>query len=133
MTAINLTSGGEQLWASQFSLAGQIKNVINLHDGYAFFGNFTYLKDQEGKEYKVNVGEGSTNPFMAKIDFKGNVKKVMPISRNTSLYFTDLYKVNDKNISLFGELGNLYQEQVSSNPFFIITNSKLEIIYSSLE
>jgi len=133
MTAINLTSGGEQLWTSQFSLAGQINNVINLHDGYAFFGNFTYLKDHEGKEYKVNVGEGSTNPFMAKIDFKGNVKKVMPISRNTSLYFTDLYKVNDKNISLFGELGNLYQEQVSSNPFFIITNSKLEIIYSSLE
>lgn len=133
MTAINLTSGGEQLWTSQFSMAGQINNVINLHDGYAFFGNFTYLKDQEGKEYKVNVGEGSTNPFMAKIDFKGNVKKVMPISRNTSLYFTDLYKVNDKNISLFGELGNLYQEQVSSNPFFIITNSKLEIIYSSLD
>jgi len=133
MTAINLTSGGEQLWTSQFSLAGQINNVINLHDGYAFFGNFTYLKDQEGKEYKVNVGEGSTNPFLAKIDFKGNVKKVMPISWNTSLYFTDLYKVNDKNISLFGELGNLYQEQVSSNPFFIITNSDFEIIYSSLE
>ncbi|MCZ6692466.1 MAG: hypothetical protein O6939_01050, partial [Bacteroidetes bacterium] len=109
------------------------KNVINLHDGYAFFGNFTYLKDQEGNEYKVNPGDGGTNPFMAKIDFEGNIKKVMPISHDTSLYFTDLYKVNDKNISLFGELGNLFQDEVSSNSFFIITNSDFEIIYSSLE
>ena len=133
MTIINLTSSGEQLWTSQISLAGQIHNVINLHDGYAFFGNFTYLKDQEGKEYIVNAGDGGTNPFMAKIDFKGNVKKVLPISLHTSLYFTNMYKVNDKNISLFGELGNLNQEDVSSNPFFIITNSELEIIYSSLD
>ena len=133
MTAINLTSGGEQLWTSQIFLAGQLNNVINLHDGYAFFGNFTYLKDQEGKEYKVNAGDGGTNPFMAKIDFDGNIKKVIPIAGNTSLYFNNLYKVNDKNICLFGQLGNLYQEEVSSNPFFIITNSEFAIIYSSLD
>ena len=135
-TLINTNVLGDILWTWSNDFKGSLEKIVNTNNGYLIAGNFTSKKNNDGND--VNSLSNGTGMYFDYINNRGELKNTKLINNNSSIYLSDIIKVNDSNINVFGRKG-LYNAQSSSEPIsrgsdmaYIFTNAKLNIIYSSL-
>ena len=97
---LSINALGDLLWKREINLTGSLVNLVNLIDGYLIVGNYTVLKDLNGKEYRAKIGESS--PYLIKLNERGDFVRVSPIATAKSIYVVDVVKVSDNSINLLG-------------------------------
>lgn len=137
LTVLAINTLGDQLWTRAMDLSGSLTDLINLNDGYIISGNYTAIRDQNGKEFRTKAAAGEVNPFVARISNRGEILRVNPIVAGKSVYITQVVKVADNSINLLGFESNVEQAQglsLSTAPHIvhIMTNQQGEKITSNL-
>jgi hypothetical protein len=100
MVSINIL--GDLNWRRDIPFAGTIQDVVSVRDGYLLAGNYTSIKDLSGKDYKTKINLGQSNPYLIKIDLKGDVVSIQAIQTPKSIFVDSVVKVNDESINLLG-------------------------------
>jgi hypothetical protein len=100
LTSINAL--GDLLWHQEIPISGTVREVVTVRDGYLITGNFTALKDKTGKEVRTKVAQGQSNPYLIKLDLRGNLVNIVPVLSDKSIYIDKVVKVNDGSINLIG-------------------------------
>lgn len=100
VSSINIL--GDLLWRQEIAMAGTLQDIIVVRDGYVVAGNFTAMKDQTGKEVRTKINLSQSNPYLIKMNLRGEVTDVMPIVSSKSVYIDKVVKVNDGSINLLG-------------------------------
>jgi hypothetical protein len=100
LVSINIL--GDLNWRRDIQLAGTVQDVVSVRDGYLLVGNYTSMKDISGKEYKTKVNLGQSNPYLIKIDLKGDIVNIQPIQTPKSIFVDFVVKVNDESVNLLG-------------------------------
>lgn len=131
MLSINVI--GDLLWTKEVKLAGTVEEVLNVNDGYLGIGNYTAIKDDNGKWHRLNK---NTNAYALRLDQKGQLLKTLIIPSKKTYYISKIVKVNDANINLLG-----YEDEINAksttidyadNLTHLIINADPTLISSSL-
>lgn len=135
LTLVGINALGDVLWKRQLGFAGALTDFINLIDGHMLIGNYTVIKDLQGKEHKTKPGESS--PFMVKFSGKGDIEKIHPIPTTKSVLVMKVVKVTDRSINLLGKEGNVEATVGKTltrddELIHIMTNSLCEVVCSNL-
>ncbi|NJN42566.1 MAG: hypothetical protein HC811_10400 [Flammeovirgaceae bacterium] len=93
---------GDVLWRKDYSITGNVVDLIPVIDGYLIAGNYSVIKDLAGKEYRTKISSQECSPFVMKISEHGEWVEVNPISTPSSIYIDRVIKVNDNSINLIG-------------------------------
>lgn len=93
---------GDLLWHQDILLSGTIQDVLTVRDGYLLTGNFTAIRDQSGREVRTRVAQGQSNPYLIKLDLRGNIVNISPVVSDKSIFIDRVVKVNDGSINLLG-------------------------------
>ena len=135
LTLTGVNALGDILWRRQVVMAGTLTDFINLADGYMLAGNYTTLRDLQGKEHKTKPGE--SNPFLVRFNDKGDIETVRPISSSKPVFITNLVKATDRSINLIGKEGTI--ESLAGKPLtkddqviHIMSNRLCEVVCSNL-
>ncbi len=135
LTLVGVNALGDVLWRRQLLMAGAITDFINLIDGHMLAGNFTLLRDLQGKEHKAKPGE--SNPFLVTFTDRGDIESIKPFSTTKPVFMTNLVKVTDKSINLIGKEGSL--DSMSGKALsredevvHIMSNRHCEVVCSNL-
>lgn len=102
LSLVSINILGDLNWRRDISLAGTIQDVVSVRDGYLLAGNYTSMKDLSGKDYKTKINLGQSNPYLIKIDLKGDLVNIQPIPTAKSVYVDFVVKVNDESVNLLG-------------------------------
>lgn len=124
---------GDKLWERDLIFSGTIEDVLNIQDNYLVVGNFTLIKDQDGKTYRTGAHAGEANAFVLKLTGQGDISKVSVFQKPLAYQIRKVYKVNDGNIHLFGlqDNGENKLETLSytnNNLFHLMINKQQEEI-----
>ncbi len=135
LTLVGVNALGDILWRRQLQLAGALTDFINLIDGYMLAGNFTQLRDLQGKEHKSKQGE--SYPFLVKFSDRGDIETVKPMITAKPVFITNIVKVTDKSINLIGKEGspNSMSGKILSREdevVHVMSNRLCEIVCSNL-
>lgn len=109
---ISINAIGDVLWKRSWEMAGTFEELVNLQDGYLLVGNYTAIKDQQGRMVRTKVNEGQTNAWLIRLDLRGDQKSQSLINNQKSFFISKVVKVNDSNINLLGYEGK-YAEHYS--------------------
>lgn len=137
-TLTNVNVLGDLLWKYEYRFSGTLENIVNTNSGYLLAGNYTSKKDENGNIQRTKINENHTNIYLDYFSSKGELKNTRVIRSENSIYLTNITKVNDSNISLFGIKGEYNfsrkDEPISYNSdlAYIFTNAKLQLIYTKL-
>lgn len=118
------------LWSQEFTFAGNIIDVLSLEEGFMMIGNYSEIKDNEGKVYKTRVNNDQTNGFAARFAKGGRLMKVNAIESPASYWLEEVIKVNDKVINILGHSGTM--KNLGDKEVHLIINQGTEVIHSSL-
>ncbi|MDZ4715382.1 MAG: hypothetical protein SH819_07920 [Cytophagales bacterium] len=135
MTLLRVNALGDILWRRKLPFAGTSVDMINLLDGHMIIGNYSSLKDLQGKEHKARPGE--TSPFLVNFGPKGDVEGIHPIATARPLVVIQVVKVNDRSINLLGWEGTVdasFGKSISPGDDFVhmMCNRKGEVVCSNL-
>ena len=135
LTLVGVNALGDILWRRQLTMAGAVTDFINLIDGYMLAGNFTQLRDLQGKEHKSKQGE--SNPFIVKFSDRGDIEAVKPLITTKPIFITNVLKVTDKSINLIGREGtpdSMAGKVLSREDevVHIMSNRLCEVVYANL-
>jgi hypothetical protein len=100
LTSINIL--GDLLWHQDIPLTGTFQDLIPVRDGYVLTGNYAVMKDQTGREVRTKIAQGQSNPFLIKLNLKGDKLNVIPFVSEKSILIDKVVKVNDGSINLMG-------------------------------
>lgn len=100
LTAINIL--GDLLWHQDVPLTGTLQEVVTVRDGYILTGNYTAIKDMNGRELRTKINQGQSNPYMIKLNLQGQKISTIPIASDKSIFVDKVIKVNDGSINLLG-------------------------------
>jgi hypothetical protein len=135
LTLVGVNALGDILWRRQVVMAGTLTDFVNLIDGHMLAGNYTTLKDMQGKEHKTKPGE--SNPFLVRFNDKGDIETVRPIASSKPVFITNLVKATDRSINLIGKEGTI--ESLAGKPLtkddqviHIMSNRSCEVVCSNL-
>lgn len=136
-TILNVNVLGDLLWSYKDDYNGTLDDVVNTNSGYILVGNYTVKKDDSGNVFRTKINDNQTKIYLDFISSRGKRENTQLINSDQSIYFANITKVNDSNISIIGYEGILdtsKEVEVSnnSNLVYVFTNSKLQLIYSSL-
>jgi hypothetical protein len=135
LTLTGINALGDVLWRRQLAMAGGLTDFLNLIDGHMLAGNYTMLKDIQGKEHRSKPGE--SNPFVVRFNDRGDIEKVLPIATTKPVYILNMVKVTDKSVNLIGKEGSmetLAGKALSANDevLHIMSNRLCEIVCTNL-
>lgn len=128
LMSINILS--DVLWSQDFDYAGDIVEVVTLEDGFMILGNYSEIKDTEGKTFKTRINNNQTNAFAARFSRNGKLMKVAAIETPKNYTIERIIKVNDRIINLLGHDGTKIEK--GNNDVHIIVNQATDIIHSNL-
>ena len=136
MTLSNFNVLGDPMWSQTIEMAGSVEDLIQTKNGYLVLGNFTAMKNNNGKMTKLKVNIGQSNAFAVTISTSGQVAGTLLISSPNTYFVSDIVKVNDGNINCFG-YKKTYEPLINrientENLAHIIINADLEIISSNV-
>jgi hypothetical protein len=100
MTSINIL--GDLLWHQEIPVSGDLVDVIPVRDGFVVIGNYAVIRNHAGQEIRTRVGEGQSNPFLAKVGLRGEMMNIQPLTSSQSVHIKKVVKVNDGSINLIG-------------------------------
>lgn len=131
ITSINIL--GDLLWHQDLSLTGTFQDLIPVRDGYVLTGNYGVLKDKSGKEFRTRIAQGQSNPFLMKLNLKGEKAMVLPLVADKSIVIDKVVKVNDGSINLIGYERAFSEDlnSVSGPPMHLMTSYDLRTICST--
>lgn len=121
---------GDINWSQNFEYAGSFSDLLTLGKGFMIIGNYSEIRDVEGKTYRTKINNGQTNGFAARFSPTGKLASLTPIESSTSYHISNVIKVNDKVINLLGNRGSL--DSPESKKIHIIVNSGPQILHSDL-
>lgn len=121
----------DKLWERDITYSGSFEDMIILQEGYLVMGNYTNIKDHNGKQFRTKMQMDETNAFLIKISSQGDIQKIAAYQRPQSYYISKVFKVNDGNINLFGVKGNKNDlsaglSYTNENLFHLMINRQLE-------
>ncbi len=99
---LNINVLGQVAWQKEFAFLGNIVDLVSLVDGYMVVGNYLFLRDLTGKEYRTRMGAGECSPFVLKLNDLGEVVQIKPFVTPASVYIARVVKINDNSINLLG-------------------------------
>lgn len=127
MMSVNIL--GDILWTHNFDFAGTLEEVVTLDKGFMVIGNYSEIKDVEGKTFRTKINVGQTNAFVARFTNSGKLASLKPVESPSNYVINKVIKVNDRIINLLGTSGTL--EQPESQKVHIIVNNGPEILHTN--
>jgi len=125
---------GDLLWKREFPLTGNVIKLINLSDGYGVIGNYLWMVDQTGQEFRTKANLNEASPYYIKVKNSGEIALVKPYNFNTSLITGTVVKINDNSIHLKAQKGTAASfaspEDFTSH---IMINSLGRVIFSQIQ
>ena len=128
MMSVNIL--GDILWTHNFDFSGTIEDVITVDKGFLIVGNYSEIKDADGKSYRTKINVGQTNAFVARFTNSGKLASLKAIESPNNYVVKKVIKVNDRIINLLGTSGTL--EYPESKRVHIIVNNGPEILHTNL-
>jgi hypothetical protein len=124
---------GDLLWRQDIALTGTFQDLIPVRDGYVVTGNYGVMKDQNGREVRTKIAQGQSNPFLIKINLKGDRILTLPLTSDRSIVIDKVVKVNDGSINLLGFEGTFGQDTngLKGSPMHLMTAFDLRMICST--
>ncbi len=137
ITLLSINILGDILWTRAVELTGTITDLTKVIDGYLIIGNFMVIRDLAGKEFRTRVNTGESNPYIIKLNDRGEVVRINPIKVPKSVYIARVIKVNDNAINLLGwegtlEAGITRSMTSSDNVIYLMANHFCQIVCSVL-
>jgi hypothetical protein len=127
---------GDLIWRRDIELAGTLQNLLHVRDGFVLAGNFTLIKDTNGKDYRTRLATGQSNPYLIKLSERGDLVRVLPLLSEKSVYLNTVVKVNDGSINLLAFEATFDQAKnraISEKPDKLaMVNYQLKLICSTL-
>lgn len=125
---------GDLLWKREFPLTGNVIKLINLSDGYGVIGNYLWMVDHTGQEFRTKANLNEASPYYIKVKNSGEIALVKPYNFNTSLMTGAVVKINDNSIHLKAQKGTAGSsgspEDLTSH---IMINSQGRVIFSQIQ
>ncbi len=136
LSVLAINTLGDQLWTRTIDFSGTLTDMINLNDGYVLSGNYTVIRDLNGKEFRTKSGVGEVNPFVIRLNGRGEILRISPITAGKSIYISQVVKVSDNSINLLGfessvEIGQQLSLATTPSIIHIMTNHLGERVCSN--
>lgn len=136
MAVMSINALGDLVWRSDIEVAGTLQNLLRVRNGFVLAGNYTFIKDTKGKEYRTRLAAGQSNPYLIKLSERGDVQRVLPLASEKSIYLNTLVKVNDGSINLLAYEATFDQAKVKTAADkpekHVMVNYELKVICSTL-
>ncbi|HQQ97305.1 MAG TPA: hypothetical protein PLX35_08575 [Cyclobacteriaceae bacterium] len=136
ITLLSINAIGDVAWRRNVEISGTITDLIGLIDGFLVAGNYTVIRDLNGKEFKTSGAQGQCSPYAIRIGEKGDVLRIHAFVTKGSVYLAQVVKVNDASINLLGidatlPVGATLATVPHEKIIHIMINRLTETIYST--
>jgi hypothetical protein len=118
LAVLAINTLGDQLWRRSIDFSGSLIDMINLNDGYILTGNYMVIRDNTGKEFRTKSSSGEVNPFVARLNGRGEILKINAITAGKSIFISQVIKVSDNSINLLG-----FESNVETGPGLTLATS----------
>jgi hypothetical protein len=134
LTLLSYNVLGDLLWKRDVPVIGNLTKLINLNEGYGMVGNYSWILDQNNKEFRTRANQNEVNPYFVKIKTNGEIVLIKPYNFNASIVAGSVVKVNDNSIHIRAQKVTVDQ----FNPKLTLTshimiNSFGNVIFQSLQ
>ena len=131
ITSINIL--GDLLWHQDIPLTGTFQDLVPVRDGYVVTGNYSIIKDQQGRELRTKIAQGQSNPYLIKLNLRGDRVQTLVLTSQKSIVIDKVVKVNDGSINLLGYESPFGDEVTVSKglPMHLMTSFDLKTICST--
>ena len=133
LTLLSYNVLGDLLWKRELPVTGNVTKLINLNEGYGIIGNYSWILDQNNKEFRTRANQNEVSPYFAKIKTNGEIVLIKPYNFNTSLVAGGAVKVNDNSIHIRAQKITLDQYRPKGDlKSHIMINSSGSVIFQTL-
>lgn len=121
-----LSGNGDEKWTQQFSLKGNLVDIVLTNSNYIIFLNVSTFT--HGTDFAFD-GKGETSALGIYLNYDGSIKGYYQFGYEGSLELTSVLKVNSNNLSLVGRCN----PKKGNENVYLLINPEGKILFKNIE